>query len=145
MARRPVPVLDCARLVDHLRRRRSDLLHRVLGRHRRRMVRDRDVAMAAPHPLGRRAGGTRNGRRFPPLIDMSRSQATEIYGSPEIYIRGAQGGERRRARLVALITYGVVLTGLVVILVVQVMHERSLVSRLHTRGQQVTVTVTACR
>jgi uncharacterized protein DUF3592 len=76
---------------------------------------------------------------------MSRSQAIQDHEPPEIYIRGAQGGERRRARLVALITYGVVLTGLVVILVVQVMHERSLVSRLHTRGQQATVTVTACR
>jgi hypothetical protein len=76
---------------------------------------------------------------------MSRSQATGVYEPSEIYIRGAQAGERRRARLVALITYGAVLTGLVVILVVQVMHERSLVSRLHTRGQQVTVTVTACR
>ena len=94
--------------------------------------------------MGRRAG-TRNGRRFPPLIDMSRSQAIQVHEPPEIYIRGAQGGERRRARLVALITYGVVLAGLVVILVVQVMHERSVVSRLHTRGQQATVTVTACR
>jgi hypothetical protein len=95
--------------------------------------------------MGRRAAGTCNGRRFPSLIDMSRSQATEVYELPEIYIRGAQADERRRARLVALITYSAVLAGLVVILVVQVMHERSLVSRLHTRGQQATVTVTACR
>lgn len=95
--------------------------------------------------MGRRAAGTCNGPPFPPLIGMSRSQPPEVHQPQEIYIRGAQAGERRRARLVALITYCVVLTGLVVILVVQVIHERSMVNRLHKHGQQVTVTVTACR
>ena len=76
---------------------------------------------------------------------MWRAAATEVHQPQDIYIRGAQAGELHRGRLAALVTYGAALTGLVVILAVQVIHERSMVNRLHTRGHQVTATITSCR
>jgi hypothetical protein len=76
---------------------------------------------------------------------MARSEAIQTHPPPDIYIRGAQAREPRHARHIALTAYGVVLTGLVVILATQVAHERSQANRLHTHGQQTTATVTGCR
>jgi hypothetical protein len=138
------------------------------------MVRDGDVAMAATHPLGRRPRGTGNRSPARPLIgtsvivvqagsgdqrlnratgvhmDRSRveppvSSATDVSEQSEIYIRGAHRRGHRHAPLGALITYGGVLTVLVVVLTIQVVDEHARASRLHKRGQQVTATITACR
>ena len=76
---------------------------------------------------------------------MARTQATHTHPPPDSYIRGAQPGEPRHARHVALTAYGVVLTGLVIILTTQVAHERSVANRLHTHGRPTTATVTGCR
>src|SRR5207247_9197048 len=114
------------------------------GRHRGWVVRDGDVARAATHPLGRRPTGTGNRSPSRPLtgtsvivvqagsgdhrlnwatgvhMDRSRvqppvSSATGVSDQSDIYIRGAHGGGHRQAPLVALITYGAVLTALVVV------------------------------